>query len=360
MGIWGAGIYSNDTAQDVKDFCSEVFPFVSVEEGNRIALDTFKDILSLGEEHEDYASFWYALADWQWKHGVLSEQFRLSTIDLLRKNTGIAHWKESGTRDTVKKRLNAMEKLRCQLESPMPTIRVPRGKLSVPKHKYGDIVVFRTCTKEQDPDEFFWYIISLGEHYLFQDPILANGMKFLDPPISVHDKYLAIVCVGSERVLHSQYLSDVFDEYSVYAFYDYCSDIKPTVDTLTKCGFIPCMDYSLKDFNRHIHERIGWIYQFSSDNILKTRSAVNETEKYFCPEEATRFNQLLQQKDYFRDIDSGVYDLSALFHSFWETKIRAQLHGIEYDNLLFLEAKNPALLSPLEADEAYQRWRARL
>ena len=36
MGTWGTGIYSNDTAEDVRDICQEIFPFVSVEEGIRI------------------------------------------------------------------------------------------------------------------------------------------------------------------------------------------------------------------------------------------------------------------------------------------------------------------------------------
>ena len=45
MGTWGTGIYGNDTAEEVREFCNEIFPFVSVEEGNRIVFREFKDIL---------------------------------------------------------------------------------------------------------------------------------------------------------------------------------------------------------------------------------------------------------------------------------------------------------------------------
>ena len=82
MGTWGTGIYGNDTAEDVREFCNEIFPLVSVEEGNRIVFREFKDILEDDLIDDDYASFWYSLADWQWKHGILCEDIRMKTIQL--------------------------------------------------------------------------------------------------------------------------------------------------------------------------------------------------------------------------------------------------------------------------------------
>ena len=83
MGIWGTGIYSNDTAEDVRDICQEIFPFVSVEEGNRIIFQEFAELINSNLQDDDYASFWYALADWQWKHGILTEEIRIKAIGLL-------------------------------------------------------------------------------------------------------------------------------------------------------------------------------------------------------------------------------------------------------------------------------------
>ena len=35
MGAWGTGIYSNDTAGDVRDACKDIFGYYDVEEGNQ-------------------------------------------------------------------------------------------------------------------------------------------------------------------------------------------------------------------------------------------------------------------------------------------------------------------------------------
>lgn len=47
----------------MREFCNEIFPLVSVEEGNRIVFREFKDILEDDLIDDNYASFWYSLAD---------------------------------------------------------------------------------------------------------------------------------------------------------------------------------------------------------------------------------------------------------------------------------------------------------
>ncbi len=73
MGSWGTGIYSNDTASDLVDFCKEVYPLVSIEEGNKLLAKEFPHYFDVKNEDmdDDEASFWYALADWQWKKAFL-------------------------------------------------------------------------------------------------------------------------------------------------------------------------------------------------------------------------------------------------------------------------------------------------
>ena len=70
MGTWGSGLYSNDIAEDVRDMCNEIFPFVDIKEGNKILFTEFSEIVNLSITDNDSASFWYALADWQWKKEV--------------------------------------------------------------------------------------------------------------------------------------------------------------------------------------------------------------------------------------------------------------------------------------------------
>ena len=156
MGAWGTGIYSNDIAEEIKDLCDEIFPFVTVEEGNRIIYQEFREVVQSETIDNDYASFWYALADWQWKHGILSEEIRLKVIELLTVYAGIQDWEESARMADVKKRIAVMDKLKKRLETPMPVPKLPKGKLLKPNHKVGDIIIFGTFDKEQNPDYSTW------------------------------------------------------------------------------------------------------------------------------------------------------------------------------------------------------------
>ena len=357
MGTWGTGIYSNDVSADVRDMCEEIFPFVSVDEGNRIVFEEFKDIVFAPLVDNDNASFWYALSDWQWKHGILSDEIRSKTLELLRENAGVVEWQESGDAANARKRELILLRLKSQLESPMPLPRVPKGGLAKPKHKVGDVIVFRTCSRIADAENYLWNRSYVGEHYVFRNSIISCGDAFLDPPFEAHDKYMAILCVGVEKTLHSQYLPELYDEHSVYAYYDYLLEDKPTLQTLRECGFLPSLICSLKDFNKNIHDHLGWTYQFSiRGNLFKDRSIVCDIEKVRCPKEVSRFFELLANKNYLSEIDADYYDLNEVFSAFWSSKVRMERLGMTVDNLLNANAVNPDLLTPIEADLAYQEW----
>ena len=93
MGSWGPGLYSNDTSGDVRDICNEIYPLVGIEKGTELILEEYSEIVNSDIIDNDYADFWYALADWQWKHGILSDDIKQKTIELLEAHTGIEEWK---------------------------------------------------------------------------------------------------------------------------------------------------------------------------------------------------------------------------------------------------------------------------
>ena len=242
MGTWGTGIYGNDTAEDVRELCNEIFPLVSVEEGNRIVFREFKDILEDDLIDDDYASFWYSLADWQWKHGILCEDIRMKTIQLLNDHAGIQDWEESARKSDVRKRKAVMDRLKFQLQNTMPPKKLPKAKLSKPKHKPGDIIIFRAKEKEND-DELGWERSVGYIPFEYDSQYIRNSSLYYSEPISAWGKYLAVMCVGIERQLYSEYLTDFYNENSVYVFYDYCDIQKPTMKILSQCGFLPCITH---------------------------------------------------------------------------------------------------------------------
>lgn len=358
MGTWGTGIYSNDTAEDVRSICNEIFPFVSAEEGNKIVFTEFNEVVNSSIDDNDTASFWYALADWQWKHGILSEDIRSKVLSLLNKHAGISDWEESGSQRDVRKRIAVLDKLRLQLESEMPAVNIPKPKLSKPKHKIGDIIIFRACSKDEDEYDALWYIKNIVPPYMFKDKIIFESPDVMDPIFDARDKYMAILCVGAEKVLHSNYLPDLYDEQSVYAYYDYVSDVKPTLDKLRACGFLPQICREWKDFNRKITDHIGWTYIFNlgAESFRDSNdSAFKEIEKLHCNSESERFNSLKAQKNYLNETNE-YFTLYNAFGSCWEEKIRTERLGLEIDTLLNPDKFNPEFLTPKEIDAAHKEW----
>lgn len=136
MGTWGTGIYACDIAEDVKLACNDVFAFYDVKKGNEIILNTFKDVVDQEWDDNESASFWYALADWQWKHGILTEEIRTKALMLLENYTGIEEWETGSNTSDVKKRRVVLDKLSRQLLLSQPDVKLPKVTLAKPKHKF--------------------------------------------------------------------------------------------------------------------------------------------------------------------------------------------------------------------------------
>lgn len=352
MGSWGTGLYSNDTASDVRDACNEVYPLVGAEKGTEIIFSEFREIIESDIVDNDYTSFWYALADWQWKHGVLSDDVKNKAVELLKAHAGIDEWEEDGSASDVRKRISVMDELLSRIESPMPHVNIKKAHLKKPRHKVGDIVIIRTGGQSDEYGEEAWTFIEFADTYIYKPHIACKVQKELDEPYRAFGKYVALLCVDTVKEPHSQYVDGYFDEYSVYAFYDYISDEKPSVETLKTCGFLPsfvryCMINSPKteccrwDYMTTLHICSFKVSKYSEYSFVKKQSCVSEAE---------RFNSLLSKKGYSEEYIFG-FGFYEAFESFFKEKIRLDRAGIAYDNLLCTDIDNPPISTPEEMDE---------
>lgn len=350
MGAWGTGIYSTDTAEDVRDFCGMIFPFTSVSEGNRIVFEEFAEIANAEVIDDDAASFWYALSDWQWKHGILSSEIREKTLKLLDEHAGISDWEEIGNPSDVKRRLAALEQLKHRLHSPMPPVNLPKKRLAKPKHKVGQIVIFR-ARKNDDTD--FWKMKYLNDPFMYQDDKLAGTAAELPSEWNAKGKYMAILCVGSEKTPYSKYLPDLYEESSVYAFYDFISDSPPEIETLRRCGFLPIRYFEWKDFNRNIIDYVGWTYRFTLALESFRASENSDIDGAFTindESEAQRFWRGLERKNYLNDVD-GYFNLAGAFLSCFDAKKLFEAAGVRPDTLIDDNMENPRLKEPEEINK---------
>lgn len=344
MGSWGTALYSNDTSSDVRDMCNEVYPLVGIEKGTQLILEEYADIVNSDIIDNDYADFWFALADWQWKHGILTDEIKNKTIALLEAHTGIDEWEESGSATDVKKRLAVMDKLLNQLKNPQSEIKIPKAKIAKPKHKPGDIIIVKTGLKENDPENWIWNIEDCAYNFIYSQEISDKICETLNPPYDAHDKYIAILCVGAEKTPHSNYVDNIYDEHSVYAFYDYIGEQEPTLDILQTCGFVPKYLQYASETGTTI-ETSGWCYKFHLFTYsfrLPKDGSEQLIEKVFNKEEANRFCELFDSKNYLPDISWNM-ELFDAFGEFFEEKARLEKANIPYDNLLDPSVSNPDL-----------------
>lgn len=347
MGIWSTGLYSNDIALDVKDICNDVFAFLSVEEGNRILLNEFSDLISRNVIDNEYASFWYALADWQWEHGILCDHIRETAIQLANNYAGIEEWELIGNVSDVIKRKRTLDNLGKKLRSPLPIKRIPRKKIAKPKHKPGDIIVFSSVLPEGDMGSSIWRIDRLPSPWLYKSDIIRTAQQKSIVDFNGQNKYYAIICVGTVKIQHSEYIPEVFDEYSVYAFYNYCDIFRPTLEQLRNCGFLPALQHEY-DVDAQKIVNIGWTYQFytfASFKANKTDGVCN-LKRMNDGRELTRFQNLVEAKNTYPNIPLQCTDICSAFFSFFAEKVRLGNLGIEIDTLM-ANNLNPELIDEI-------------
>ena len=352
MGTWGIGIYSNDIAEDIRDACKDIFAFNNVTEGNRLLFEHFSELLNQGYVDNEYASFWYALADWQWKHGMLNDLVKEKTLSLLKTYAGIEEWEDSGNQSDVSKRKKVLDSLKNQLLIHQPALKKPKLSLKKPKHKVGEVIVFRGSSN----DESIWKKESFSNPLVFKLSKISNSEFEEICGYNAQEKYMALLCVGIDKELHSEYIPNLYDEYSVYVWYDYLSDVAPNVKDLEQCGFLPFVELQWEDFNRNIVSNAEWMYKFVlCAEQFKIGQEISEVNKYQALEEANRFNALFSLKNYSDGIWGG-FVLSEMFDIVFEEKNRMSLLDIPIDNLLDLTAINPEFLSSDELKKAYKKY----
>ncbi len=121
--IWGVQLYMSDIAclvqRRMEDQLREGIPVETVTADVCRLLD--RDYTTRDEE----LCFWLALADLQWKHGVLMPEVKQKALEILDAGADMAFWTEVFPK-RAEKRKKVLEKLHEQLLSPQPRKRTYR------------------------------------------------------------------------------------------------------------------------------------------------------------------------------------------------------------------------------------------
>jgi len=115
MGIWGSGLYANDSTCDVRDTYLGFFQEgLNNQEAYEKTLEKLHEYI--GDQNEPL--LWYALAETQWSIGRLMPEVKEKALDWIDKNGGLELWDESKSGGVGWKK--TLQALKSKLNSPLP------------------------------------------------------------------------------------------------------------------------------------------------------------------------------------------------------------------------------------------------
>ena len=139
MGTWGTGLYQNDTSLDVKDeFIDKLHRGKSPEE---ITAEMIEDYACIMDNADEAPLFWSALADTQWKRGMLLPEVKEKALFWIEKGGDVALWAEQPSLASKRKRV--MDALKAQLLAPQPPRKTYKPyKLYNCQWELGDVYAY--------------------------------------------------------------------------------------------------------------------------------------------------------------------------------------------------------------------------
>lgn len=148
MGSWNATINGNDTAQDLKLEYQAAF-FYNDTETALAKIDAYVRSIFDETDEEEWCNYYYSLADYMWKHGILTGPVRERAVAMIDAGFGLELWADAGTK-TLEKRRKALADFRSKLLSPQPPKKKIRLDLYLtPIYEAGDVVAIQLQTADK-------------------------------------------------------------------------------------------------------------------------------------------------------------------------------------------------------------------
>ncbi|MDR7047675.1 hypothetical protein J2X54_000110 [Duganella sp. 3397] len=120
MGTYGAGLFHDDTASDVReDFLNRLREGHSAEEASKALLCAWSSSI---DDTDDGPVFWVALAATQCEYGCLQSEVLHHALAVIDRDSDLGRW--SGK--LLEKRRGILAELRTKLLGPQPKARRPR------------------------------------------------------------------------------------------------------------------------------------------------------------------------------------------------------------------------------------------
>lgn len=140
MGVWGTGIFQDDTACDIRDEYKQLLgDRLSAPEAKARILEVYKSSFA---DADDSNVAWLALAAVQWQVGRLDDDTLQRALAVIDSGANLVRWSaDPKDRD---RRKAALEKLRAQISSPQPAEKRIRKEVRCECHwKIGELISYQ-------------------------------------------------------------------------------------------------------------------------------------------------------------------------------------------------------------------------
>ena len=164
MGAWGAKLYENDTALDIKDRFADLGKGKTVQQITNELIDEYT-----GKLDDVYCApvFWFALADTQWNLGRLLPEVREQALAWLDKGGDLAVWQEENPELAVT-REKVLRELQQKLNSPQPPEKkISQHRLYKCNWKIGDVFAYQFNSEYAKDNDFYQkyvYFVKVAEN----------------------------------------------------------------------------------------------------------------------------------------------------------------------------------------------------
>lgn len=202
MGAWSTSITGNDTAQDLLSEYTAAFFKYDVEEAVQRIDGYVRAHICDEADEEEWCDYFYSLADFMWKKGILTEDIRRRAIGMIDSGFGLELWAEEGAK-TLAARQKALAAFREKLLSPMP----PKKKIKPNTH---------TERIFEDGDVIALQLQTAGKPYTAADQKPMTGEEFH----AMDGKYVLMQRVGCHASWSSRIVPEVKDYWAHFRLFD--------------------------------------------------------------------------------------------------------------------------------------------
>ncbi len=222
MGVCSMSISGNDTAQDLKDEYAAAFFYYDVETALK-KIDSYVRREMFDEfDEEEWCNYYYSLADYMWKKGILNDTVRDEAVRMIDSEFGLELWADEGKR-VLEKRKKILAEFKAKLCSPQPPKKKIKINANVNKiFNPGDIVAIQLQTK--------------GKPYTGSNTHALSEEEFH----ALDEKYILMQLIECYSSRSSSIVPEINDYWAKFILFNGIYDEAPTeldASTLTKAAF---------------------------------------------------------------------------------------------------------------------------